>query len=493
MAPFVALAAIVLLASSRLVAGSRAGVILRPTGVPAWPPARRSSRCRNLLARERTPIGDTARQLSQKPVELADKLHLEVGFNRPALLNVLVPLNPRHFSDAVNEDLASARARCPDCTCGYSEQRGGYSLCNSARERRNAQKGWLSRCATTLYFALWYLLSIGHSVTGKQLTNALPLPWSVAAAQIVVGALFALCLWLTGLRAPPTGTLGGMARDLPMLARFLPIGAFHAIGHIAGIVGTSRGSVSFAQVVKSAGPIYACVLSSLVLKQAVSLRVWASLLPILGGVALATTSELTLAWAALFGAVISDVALALRNIYCKVSMEKREGSNLSAANTFALTTCLAALFCVPLAAAAEGQFALATWRAAAPTAAAGRRLTSQIVLTGLYFYGYSEVAMKALKNVHPVTHAIGNTMRRVVIMLICIAVFHTPMSAAGAVGSAIAIGGSYFYAMVKTEEKEVAEATAKADAAATDAAAADAAQAIFDAKFSGAPAAERPQ
>jgi hypothetical protein len=232
--------------------------------------------------------------------------------------------------------------------------------------------------------------------------------------------------------------------------------------------------------VKSAGPIYACVLSSLVLKQAVSLRsvlcvaawplgsvpqlgslalllrqtcnalgranhtrgergplqserwscvevsrcrplstprlrVWASLLPILGGVALATTSELTLAWAALFGAVISDVALALRNIYCKVSphrcrctrgraatlhtrgaailhtlgaailhtlgaailhtlgaailhtleaailhtleaaipcargcdpthhqvsMEKREGSNLSAANTFALTTCL---------------------------------------------------------------------------------------------------------------------------------------------------------
>lgn len=50
---------------------------------------------------------------------------------------------------------------------------------------------------------------------------------------------------------------------------------------------------------------------------------WASLLPILGGVALATTSELTLAWAALFGAVISDVALALRNIYCKVASHTR--------------------------------------------------------------------------------------------------------------------------------------------------------------------------
>ena len=163
----------------------------------------------------------------------------------------------------------------------------------------------------------------------------------------------------------------------------------------------------------------------------------------------------------------------------QVSMQKREGSNLSAANTFALTTCLsvsrepsrwcrrsaarspsgllgelhrvlgsskhsqgepeprrsprgaavvsppphatalacqrlrvpllspfrclAAFFCVPLAAAAEGQFALATWRAAAPTAAAGWRLTSQIVLTGLYFYGYSEVANPNL-NPNPHSH-----------------------------------------------------------------------------------------
>ena len=42
-------------------------------------------------------------------------------------------------------------------------------------------------------------------------------------------------------------------------------------------------------------------------------------------------------------------------------------------------------------------------------------------------------------------------------MLICIAVFRTPMSLAGAVGSAVAIGGSYVYAMVKTSEKEASD------------------------------------
>ena len=82
----------------------------------------------------------------------------------------------------------------------------------------------------------------------------------------------------------------------------------------------------------------------------------------------------------------------------------------------------------------------------------------------------AQVAMKALKNVHPVTHAIGNTMRRVVISLICIVVFATPISLAGAVGSAVAISGSYFYAMVKQGEKAAAEkaaAEAEAEAEAT--------------------------
>ena len=147
---------------------------------------------------------------------------------------------------------------------------------------------------------------------------------------------------------------------------------------------------------------------------------------ILSGVLLATTSELSFAWAALGGAVVSDLAFAFRNIYSKLSMNSEEGSTLetmSAANTFAVTTCVAAVAAVPFALGVEGARAAAAWTAAAPTAAASVGLLGQVLLTGLYFYGYSEVAMKALKNVHPVTHAIGNTMRRVVIMLICIAVF----------------------------------------------------------------------
>ena len=45
---------------------------------------------------------------------------------------------------------------------------------------------------------------------------------------------------------------------------------------------------------------------------------WLSLVPIIGGVALATVKELSFAWAALLGAIVSDLALALRNVLSKV-------------------------------------------------------------------------------------------------------------------------------------------------------------------------------
>ena len=51
-------------------------------------------------------------------------------------------------------------------------------------------------------------------------------------------------------------------------------------------------------------------------------------------------------------------------------------------------------------------------------------------------------------------------MRRVVIMVVCIAVFGTPVSVLGGVGSAVAIGGSYLYAAAKTAEKLEADAAA---------------------------------
>jgi len=66
---------------------------------------------------------------------------------------------------------------------------------------------------------------------------------------------------------------------------------------------------------------------------------------------------------------------------------------------------------------------------------------------------YNEVAFLALSEVAPVTHAVGNTIKRVVIILASVIVFQNPLSFLGAMGSAIAIAGTLLYSIVKAKYK----------------------------------------
>jgi solute carrier family 35 protein E1 len=172
----------------------------------------------------------------------------------------------------------------------------------------------LRRLKIGCLFALWFLLSVGYSITNKRVNNLLPgVPCTVAASTVGVGSILVCTLWATGLRSAP--------RLSPAVVRILlPIGICHAIGHLAGTVSVAVGSVSFTQIVKAANPIYTCVLSMAVLGTRVSRRVWLSLLPIIVGVALATVKEVSFVPAAFATAAVSDLSMATRNVLSKKSM-----------------------------------------------------------------------------------------------------------------------------------------------------------------------------
>jgi solute carrier family 35 protein E1 len=67
------------------------------------------------------------------------------------------------------------------------------------------------------------------------------------------------------------------------------------------------------------------------------------------------------------------------------------------------------------------------------------------VLSGLTYYLYNETAFMALGRVLPVTHAIGNTLKRVVIIVSAVFFFGTPVSMMGWTGCTIAIFGTFLY------------------------------------------------
>eukprot|EP00966_Prymnesium_polylepis_P115865 2678517-Prymnesium_polylepis.1 len=79
---------------------------------------------------------------------------------------------------------------------------------------------------------------------------------------------------------------------------------------------------------------------------------------------LASAKELSFAWMALGGAVVSDLALALRNVLSKKSMAAPRDEHMTPANMFGVLTCISAIVSLPIMLAAEGGSLGPAWRAA---------------------------------------------------------------------------------------------------------------------------------
>ena len=80
-------------------------------------------------------------------------------------------------------------------------------------------------------------------------------------------------------------------------------------------------------------------------------------------------------------------------------------------------------------------------------------LIRQMMLDGFYYYSYNEVAFIALSKVTPVTHSIANTIKRVCIILATVVVFGNKLTPLGALGSALAVAGTFAYSIAKAKFK----------------------------------------
>merc|ERR1712127_287526 len=83
-----------------------------------------------------------------------------------------------------------------------------------------------------------------------------------------------------------------------------------------------------------------------------------------------------------------------------------------------------------------------------------KSLSTLIALSGATYYLYNEVAFLALGKVNPVTHAVGNTIKRVVIIVASVIAFKTPMSTGSIIGSTIAILGTLLYSLAMNSVKK---------------------------------------
>merc|ERR1711892_115227 len=157
---------------------------------------------------------------------------------------------------------------------------------------------------------------------------------------------------------------------------------------------------------------------------------WLCLPVVIGGVVLASVKELDFAMSALVSACIANMFAAFKGNENKKLMEtdglkERIGG---VGNQFALTTILAFIMSLPIMILKEGskfpEF-VELWKT-------NPAVSVNLLLSGLYFYGYNELATMTLKKTGAVTQSVANTAKRVIVIL----------------GVAIGIGGVFLYSII---------------------------------------------
>jgi len=207
------------------------------------------------------------------------------------------------------------------------------------------------------------------------------------------------------------------------------------------------GAVSFAQIVKAAEPAFAALLGVTLYGKTLSMNKWLCLIPVIGGVCLASVKELDFSVAALLSACIANLFAAFRSNENKKLMDTpglkdRIGST---GNQFALSILLGTLCILPVWAWREGgrlgEF-IELFKASSV-------LRNNVLTSGLYFYLYNELSTITIKKTSATTQSVANTAKRAIVIVGSAIAFQESLEPIKLIGCAIGIGGVLLYSLVQ--------------------------------------------
>ncbi|KAG7336680.1 triose-phosphate transporter family protein [Nitzschia inconspicua] len=303
----------------------------------------------------------------------------------------------------------------------------------------------------------WYAGNTFYNIYNKKATNMIHAHWFVATAQLVVGIVWSLVMWATGLRKAPNLT----AADI---ASCIPIGLCACLAHAGSVLASAVGAVSFAQIVKACEPVFAAVVGLLIPPMDVKpMLAYVMLIPIVGGVGLACVKEgkgVDINVQAFLYASMANAAAALKGKLgssVTKSLKSNPEKNMDAANVYAVMNIISFCCSVPFVVVQELPTLGTEWNKAVETYGLQPLLTN-IIVSGFMFYIYNEFAFAFTAYVGAVTSSVLNTAKRVIIIVVSAVVFQEPMERNTVLGSAIAIGGTFGYSLAS---KKPAAAPAK--------------------------------
>jgi len=202
-------------------------------------------------------------------------------------------------------------------------------------------------------------------------------------------------------------------------------------------------NASFVDTIKAGEPLATMLLTVLFLSDgpAVTLPIFLSLLPIVGGVSVSSMSEASFSWIGFSMAMGSNVCFSARSI-CAKMLKTELGRSMDNASLFLHVNFYGLLLLLPAVLYIEGPLLVGLLSAGGKTA----RL---FILNGFLYYVNNQMNFLVLEKVDAVTHGLINCGRRVANIGFAILWFGIPVNLYNGIGIALAIMGAFFYMKAK--------------------------------------------
>ncbi|KAK9048421.1 hypothetical protein SSX86_032615, partial [Deinandra increscens subsp. villosa] len=230
------------------------------------------------------------------------------------------------------------------------------------------------------------------------------------------------------------------------LLAILPLAMVHTLGNLFTNMSLGKVAVSFTHTIKAMEPFFSVVLSAMFLGEMPTPWVVTSLLPIAGGVALASMTEASFNWAGFWSAMASNLSNQSRNVLSKKFMVKKEES-LDNITLFSVITVMSFFLLAPVTLFTEGIRVTPAYLQSAGLNV--KQVYIRSLIAAICFHAYQQVSYMILQRVSPVTHSVGNCVKRVVVIVTSVLFFRTPVSPINSIGTGVALAGVFLYSQVK--------------------------------------------
>ncbi|XP_019349446.1 solute carrier family 35 member E2B isoform X1 [Alligator mississippiensis] len=310
-----------------------------------------------------------------------------------------------------------------------------------------------------IYLTLWFFFSFCTLFLNKYILSLLEGEPSMLGAVQMLSTTFIGCVKMfvpcclyqhkTRISYPP---------NFIMIMLFVGLMRFATV--VLGLVSLKNVAVSFAETVKSSAPIFTVIMSRMILGEYTGLLVNLSLIPVMGGLALCTATELSFNILGFSAALSTNIMDCLQNVFSK-KLLSGDKYRFSAPELQFYTSAAAVIMLIP---------AWIFFMDVPVIGKSGRSFSYNqdvivlLLIDGVLFHLQSVTAYALMGKISPVTFSVASTVKHALSIWLSIIVFSNKITSLSAVGTVLVTIGVLLYNKAKQHQQETIQSLAAATA-----------------------------